>query len=104
MMRHWRWEREMLQGFTAPRSPLGIAALVPPPPWHFAGDVLAVEFWNDPDLSIHTLPAGVEPTGNVRATPLPCLRTTSSRRRTTSILTPLDILAAGSSFCSTRCS
>src|SRR6476660_3055832 len=42
----------MLKGFTAPRSPLGTAALVPSPPWHFAGDVLAVEFWNDPDVSI----------------------------------------------------
>src|SRR5580692_1743710 len=52
--------REMLKGYTAPRSPLGAAALVPPPPWHFAGDVLAVEFWNDPDLSVHALPTGVE--------------------------------------------
>ena len=50
----------MLKGFTAPRSPLGTAALVPSPPWHFAGDVLAVEFWNDPDVSVHTLPTGVE--------------------------------------------
>jgi acetoacetate decarboxylase len=50
----------MLKGFTAPRSPLGAAALVPSPPWHFAGDVLAVEFWNDPDLSADTLPTGVE--------------------------------------------
>jgi Acetoacetate decarboxylase (ADC) len=50
----------MLTGFTAPRSPLGTAALVPLPPWHFAGDVLAVEFWNDPDLSVHALPTGVE--------------------------------------------
>jgi Acetoacetate decarboxylase (ADC) len=50
----------MQKGFTAPRSPLGAAALVPSPPWHFAGEVLAVEFWNDPDLSVHTLPAGVE--------------------------------------------
>jgi hypothetical protein len=50
----------MLKGFTAPRSPLGVAALVPPPPWHFAGDVLAVEFWNDPDVSVQILPAGVE--------------------------------------------
>jgi hypothetical protein len=32
----------MLKGFTAPRSPMGAAALVPSPPWHFAGDVLAV--------------------------------------------------------------
>src|SRR5712672_4563469 len=52
--------REMLKGFTAPRSLLGAAALVPSPPWHFAGDVLAVEFWNDPDVSVHTLPTGVE--------------------------------------------
>ena len=50
----------MLKGFTAPRSPLSVAALVPPPPWHFAGDVLAVEFWNDPDVSVDILPAGVE--------------------------------------------
>jgi hypothetical protein len=50
----------MLKGFTAPRSPLGAAALVPQPPWHFAGDVLAVEFWNDPDVSVQILPTGVE--------------------------------------------
>ena len=50
----------MLKGFTALRSPLGVSALVPPPPWHFAGDVLAVEFWNDPDLSAQILPMGVE--------------------------------------------
>jgi len=50
----------MLKGFTAPRSPLGAAALAPSPPWHFAGDALAVEFWNDPDISVHTLPTGVE--------------------------------------------
>jgi Acetoacetate decarboxylase (ADC) len=50
----------MLKGFTTPRSPLGATALVPPPPWHFAGDVLAVEFWNDPELSAHILPTGVE--------------------------------------------
>jgi hypothetical protein len=53
-------DEEMLKGFTAPRSPLGAAALVPSPPWHFAGDVLAVEFWNDPDLSVHTHPTGIE--------------------------------------------
>src|ERR1700693_647322 len=59
-MRHWRWGRQMLKGFTAPRSPIGAAALAPPPPWHFAGEVLAVEFWNDPVVSVHILPAGVE--------------------------------------------
>jgi hypothetical protein len=54
------WDKEMLKGYTAPRSPWGTAALVPSSPWHFAGDVLAVEFWNDPDVSLHILPAGVE--------------------------------------------
>ena len=50
----------MLKGFTVPRSPLGTAALTPPPPWHYAVDVLAVEFWSDPDMSACTLPRGVE--------------------------------------------
>src|SRR5229473_1222907 len=50
----------MLKGFTVPRSPLGAAALTPPPPWHYAGDALAVEFWNDPDVSADILPKGVE--------------------------------------------
>jgi acetoacetate decarboxylase len=50
----------MLKGFTVPLSPLGMAALTPPPPWHYAGDILAVEFWNDPDVSADILPKGVE--------------------------------------------
>jgi acetoacetate decarboxylase len=50
----------MLKGFTVPRSPLGTAALTPPPPWHYAGDALAVEFWNDPDVSADILPKGIE--------------------------------------------
>src|SRR5438477_2991949 len=50
----------MLKGFAAPLSPRGAAGLVPAPPWHFAGDVLAVEFWNDPDVSAQILPTGVK--------------------------------------------
>src|SRR5580698_373674 len=50
----------MLKGFTVPRSPLGAAALVPPPPWHYAVDVLAVEFWSDPDALAGVLPKGIE--------------------------------------------
>jgi hypothetical protein len=46
----------MLNGFTVPRSPRGIAALAPPPPWHYAVDVLAVEFWSDTDVSASMLP------------------------------------------------
>ncbi|MBC9032655.1 acetoacetate decarboxylase family protein [Sphingomonas sp. JC676] len=56
----------MLKGFAVPRSPLGTAALIPPPPWHFAGDVLAVEYWGDPDLSANALPQGIAP--DVRCT------------------------------------
>jgi hypothetical protein len=50
----------MLKGFTVPRSPLGTAALTPPPPWHYAGDVLAVEFWSDPEASADILPEDVK--------------------------------------------
>jgi len=37
----------MLKGYMVPRSPLGQASIDPPPPWHYSGDVLAVEFWAD---------------------------------------------------------
>ena len=50
----------MLKGFTIPRSPLGAAALIPPPPWHYAVDALAVEFWCDPDVSAAVLPQGIK--------------------------------------------
>jgi hypothetical protein len=50
----------MLKGFTVPRSPRGTAALTPPPPWHHAVDVLAVEFWSDPDVSASMLPKEIE--------------------------------------------
>jgi Acetoacetate decarboxylase (ADC) len=50
----------MLKGFAVPRSPLGTAALTPPPPWHYAVDALALEFWSDPDMSASVLPKGVE--------------------------------------------
>ena len=50
----------MLKGFTVPRSPRGAAALAPPPPWHYAADVLAVEFWSDPEVSAGMLPNEVE--------------------------------------------
>ncbi len=34
----------MLRGFTAPFTPRGAASLVAPPPWHYAGWLLSVEF------------------------------------------------------------
>ena len=51
----------MLQGYTVPLSPLGRAALTPPPPWHYAGDVLSVEFRTDPCAVARLLPPGLLP-------------------------------------------
>ena len=49
-------DTEMLKGFTVPKSPFGQASLNPSPPWHYAGDVVGVEFWTDPDEAAATLP------------------------------------------------
>jgi hypothetical protein len=51
----------MLKGFTVPKSPFGQAALTPPPPWHYAGDAVGVEFWADADATAATLPNGLSP-------------------------------------------
>jgi acetoacetate decarboxylase len=50
-----------LQGYTVPRTPRGRASLVPPPPWHYVGDFLVVDFWADPDAAVSLLPEGLEP-------------------------------------------
>jgi hypothetical protein len=51
----------MLKGFMVPRSPSGHASIDPPPPWHYSGDVLAVEFWADPAVTTSILPEGLSP-------------------------------------------
>jgi acetoacetate decarboxylase len=51
----------MLRGFTVPKSPFGQAALTPPPPWHYAGDVVGVGFWTDADATAAILPTGLSP-------------------------------------------
>ncbi len=51
----------MLKGFTLPKSPFGQAALTPPPPWHYSGDVVGVEFQTDPRAAAATLPDGLSP-------------------------------------------
>ncbi len=50
-----------LRGFLYPRSPRGEASIVPPPPWHYSGDVLTVEYRTDPANVAALLPAGVDP-------------------------------------------
>jgi acetoacetate decarboxylase len=50
-----------LQGYTTPRTPRGLASLVPPPPWHYVADFLVVDFHADPDAAVSLLPEGLEP-------------------------------------------
>jgi acetoacetate decarboxylase len=50
-----------LQGYTVPRTPRGEASLVPPPPWHYVGDFLVIDFHADPDAAVSLLPEGLEP-------------------------------------------
>jgi hypothetical protein len=51
----------MLQGFCLPLSPLGKANVVGAPPWHYSGDVIALEFWTEPSAAAATLPPGLTP-------------------------------------------
>ncbi len=37
-----------LAGWTLPQTRTGRAATVPPPPWHYSGDIIAVDFTVDP--------------------------------------------------------
>lgn len=51
----------MLKGYSSPRSPEGRSGIVPPPPWHYVGDMLVIEFWADPAAAAAVLPAPLEP-------------------------------------------
>jgi Acetoacetate decarboxylase (ADC) len=44
-----------------PRTPRGEASIVPPPPWHYSGDVLTLEYRTDPANVAALLPPGVDP-------------------------------------------
>lgn len=46
----------MLQGFTPPFSPSGRSSLLPPPPWHYAGNVLSLAFDVDRKATQSLLP------------------------------------------------
>jgi len=48
------------QGLYGPAVTSGDSGVNTAAPWHYAGDVLAVEFWNDPDASADILPGGVK--------------------------------------------
>jgi acetoacetate decarboxylase len=57
-----------LQGWSLPLSPDGHASLVPPPPWHFSGEALGIDFRTDPEALSATLPAALQPLGDGTAT------------------------------------
>jgi hypothetical protein len=50
-----------LRGYTVPRTTSGRASLVPPPPWHYVGDFLVVDFHADPEAAASLLPEGLSP-------------------------------------------
>jgi hypothetical protein len=51
-------EGELL-GYSLPLSARGTANIVSAPPWHYAGDVVGVEFWTSPEAAEAALPAGL---------------------------------------------
>ena len=53
-----------LQGWSLPLSPGGTASLVPPPPWHFSGEALGIDFRADPEAVAAVLPDGLDPLGD----------------------------------------
>jgi acetoacetate decarboxylase len=53
-----------LKGWSLPLSPQGGASLVPPPPWHFSGEALGIDFRADPEAIAAALPEGLEPRGD----------------------------------------
>jgi acetoacetate decarboxylase len=50
-----------LAGFFVPRSPEGRASLLPPPPWHYSGEMLTVEYRTDPAAVAELLPEPLQP-------------------------------------------
>jgi acetoacetate decarboxylase len=48
-------------GFLYPRTATGRASLLPPPPWHYSGDLLTVEYRTDPARVAELLPGPLRP-------------------------------------------
>ncbi|WP_157248273.1 acetoacetate decarboxylase family protein [Nonomuraea typhae] len=50
-----------MHGFFTPKSATGRASLIPPPPWHYSGDLLTVEYRTDPARVAELLPPPLGP-------------------------------------------
>jgi len=53
-----------LTGWTLPQTPSGRAALLPAPPWHYSGEVIAVDFTAEAERVAGLVPPGFEPRGD----------------------------------------
>ena len=59
-----RGEAMTLVGWTLPQSATGRASSLPPPPWHYSGEVIAVDFTADPARVAELVPPGFEATAD----------------------------------------
>lgn len=50
-----------LHGWTLPQTATGRSSIVAPPPWHYSGEIIAVDFTAPPDQVARLLPRGMEP-------------------------------------------
>lgn len=53
-----------LQGWTLPQSDTGRAAILTPPPWHYSGEIISVDFTAAPGRVAALLPPGMDPAGD----------------------------------------
>jgi enduracididine biosynthesis enzyme MppR len=49
-----------LRGYSLPLSPSGESSMVTPPPWHFSGEVIMVDYRIDPAAAARFLPPGLD--------------------------------------------
>lgn len=49
-----------MAGFLFPRTPSGKSSLIPPPPWHYSGEMLTVEYRTYPERVAELLPEGAD--------------------------------------------
>ncbi|MFC0110731.1 acetoacetate decarboxylase family protein [Kibdelosporangium aridum] len=50
----------MTRGFFYPKTATGASSLIPPPPWHYSGDLLTIEYRTNPDRVRELLPEPLE--------------------------------------------
>lgn len=50
-----------LRGFTLPQTTSGRSSIVAPPPWHYSGEIIAVEFFASLEAVAALLPEGMTP-------------------------------------------